>query len=138
MKILGSLEAYNQPCRFVLEVVVNSGQIAESFRKFGVTDGTQSLIAVKVIPPMDDVEQSAQISAVGNHLSSNVTGDKIPFTEENLAATMNLANIRKIYKTPANTKSKSSNTAVNGTSPSAAEIKELERIVLGLITIKGS
>jgi EKC/KEOPS complex subunit CGI121/TPRKB len=109
-------------------------QIAESFRRFGVTSKTTSLLAIKVLPA------SASTEIVATHLQDSVRGKPLPFTDETIAQHSDMALIRKIYKlSSSNTiRGAASSSSVNGTRSKEKEIKEAEAVVLGMMAIKGS
>lgn len=91
-------------------------QISESFRRFGLSEKTQHVLAVKVAKA--DIQTanagagadanadavtapttSPTYDSVFAHLDAHVTGSLRPFTDANLAALRNDAALRKIYKT---------------------------------------
>jgi hypothetical protein len=74
---------------------------------------------------------------VAEHLSSSVEGENLALDDSNLLELSDLAKIRQSYKVPNASKQKKSPETINGTSPSPTEIKTLERIVLGVMAIKG-
>jgi len=104
----------------------SNNNIATSFRTFGITDSTTSLIAIKVLgvpatPTITSDEQSTsssstattQISAprprqqiltqedIEKHLTTHVHGTPRPFTDAELAPLTDLSAVRKAYKLPA-------------------------------------
>jgi len=108
-----------------------NNNIGESYRKFGISDTTTSLIAVKFSVTPEITQES-----VGKHLSEVVQGSPIPISEEGeeLGTWADEAKIRKIYKLTDGGKGKKG--AVNGAA--ADEKALLESVVLGTITLKGS
>nr|POE62992.1 ekc/keops complex subunit [Quercus suber] len=64
-------------------------KIAESFRRFGITDGSKNILAIKV--SNDAVE-------VFQHLQQHVKGTVVPFTDSTLADMCDAAKLRKYYK----------------------------------------
>jgi EKC/KEOPS complex subunit CGI121/TPRKB len=110
----------------------NQRQIAESFRRFGVTDATSSLIAVKIIAATGtEDDQVASVAAVSHHLKASIEGDPLPFTESNLAGLSDVPKICKIYKIE-------NKSASNGLSSIAGRIGHIEGTILGIMAIKGS
>jgi hypothetical protein len=98
------------------------------------------LIAVKVISPSSTTtEQAVKIKDVADHLKANVAGEQLTVDEGNLGELSDVTKIQKLYKISAPPKSKSSgDPSVNGTAPSAAHFKELERTIIGMMIVKGS
>ncbi|KAK5144582.1 hypothetical protein LTR04_001519, partial [Oleoguttula sp. CCFEE 6159] len=115
--------------------------IAESFRRFGITDTTTSVLAIKVA-----TNDSITASAVQEHLSRNVEGDSIPFSDEVLASITDLAKVKKMYKLdspPAGGGKKGKaetkySGALNGMVDEADERREMEVYLLGVMALKGS
>lgn len=115
-------------------------QIADSFRSFGLTASTTSLLAVKV-----GHVGSASVTAesVERHLEANVKGERIEFDDEGLAGMSDLGRIRKIYKLNApdgGGKGKKKGGEVNGVNGDEErdERAEMESVVLGLMALRGS
>ncbi|KAI9705297.1 MAG: hypothetical protein M1820_005296 [Bogoriella megaspora] len=123
-----------------------NNNIAESFRRFGLSDNTKDIVAIKIgCPDHPHINESS----VQNHLSSNVEGITVDFSDATFAETRDVPRIRKIYKIPdtasAQPKGKKGQKQTNGTSYDAEitknevdEIKELEAVILGMMTLKGS
>lgn len=116
-----------------------NNNIAESFRRFGVQSETSKLLAIKV----STNQQSSD--AVSNHLTSNVEGRLVPFTDETLAAIVDMPRVRKIYKldglgASGKVAREGKSNGVNGFSvvPAAAELDQAVKVVVGLMALKGS
>ncbi|KAG4412201.1 hypothetical protein IFR04_014661 [Cadophora malorum] len=71
-----------------------NNNIAESFRRFGITPTTSTLLIIKLSTPTSPFS----ISDITAHLSSSIEGENIPFTDENLAEMVDEKRVRKIYK----------------------------------------
>ncbi|PLB45630.1 CGI-121-domain-containing protein [Aspergillus steynii IBT 23096] len=103
--------------------------IADSFRKFGITDSTKDLLVVKIA-----VDSSATHDAVAAHLSQHIEGSMVPFDDETLSQIADVAKIKKAYKlgalntTPGN--------QVNGVQDD--QMKRLELSVLAAIALRGA
>lgn len=95
-------------------------KIAESFRRFGISEDSKHVLAIKV------GDGASQIEA---HLTEHVKGDIVPFTDDSLAAICDYARIRKVYKCGDMTK---------GGQPDADKIKEAEAFIIGSMALKGS
>jgi EKC/KEOPS complex subunit CGI121/TPRKB len=102
-------------------------QIAESFRRFGISDTTQHVLAIKVL------SSDLTAESVSQHLQQNIEGEQVDVSDADLAELADQARLRKIYKL--NVQAKKG--AANGTSKEA-EIKELETSILGVMALKGS
>ncbi|KAF2419003.1 CGI-121-domain-containing protein [Tothia fuscella] len=134
------LKSRNVHSEIVFSLSPNNN-IAESFRRFGVSDTTNTLLAIKVL--------NAPNSAVtrldpASHLGSCVEGNRIEFSDENLKHSADLPRIRKIYKLNSSDNSKSkgksakSESTTNGVHNEAHELKEMEAVILGIMALKGS
>ena len=102
-------------------------QIAESFRRFGISDETKHVIAVKV-GDGDDFKPED----VMKHLSQHVNGVTKELNDINLADIHDISRIRKIYKAgpgPTQTGKNAASTGVNS---------GLEPFILGTMALKGS
>ena len=104
-------------------------QIAESFRRFGITDQTSSLLAIKVSTNPDVTAKSAT-----EHLTKHVEGQKVDFSNSEIARMRDLPRLRKIYKfdlpKPAVSAGSSSNVA--------DDLSSAISFVLGTMALKGS
>jgi hypothetical protein len=74
---------------------------------------------------------------VESHLKESVEGENLTVDEINLLELSDLAKIRQLYKIPDPSKAKKSSGNINGMTPGPLEIKNLERIILGVMAIKG-
>ena len=97
---------------------LNYLQIAESFRRFGITDDTKHVLAIKV----GQGEQRTQTS-VKNHLEEHVEGKSVAFTDSNIARLHDLPRLRKIYKFDI---------------PKDGQLSVATSFVLGTMALKGS
>ncbi|KAL8713336.1 MAG: hypothetical protein Q9220_002535 [cf. Caloplaca sp. 1 TL-2023] len=140
----GRLKSKNVHSETVFCLGMNNN-IAESFRRFGISPTTSSLFAVKVSkkPQMDPAE-------IQSHLLGSVQGIPVPFTEAEVQTLTDMAKIRKIYKLNevknANRKSGTSgkethqaDAMLNGNErKKASERQNLEGIILGLMALRGA
>ena len=94
-------------------------QIAESFRRFGLQDGSKDIVAVKV---------GGDRAAVEAHLLENVKGTPQTLIDNHLASTQDVARIRKIYRLDAPKKGEAATLLST----------EAEAFVLGSMALKGS
>ncbi|EON68462.1 hypothetical protein W97_07672 [Coniosporium apollinis CBS 100218] len=130
-----------------------NNNIAESFRRFGISDSTASLLAVKVGSP-DNPNTTAE--SVRKHLTEVVEGSAVKFGEEELERIADVKKIRKIYKLDDGGErtgkgerkgGKKANGVVNGVhGPESGldeldeldELREMEAVILGIMALKGS
>jgi EKC/KEOPS complex subunit CGI121/TPRKB len=102
-------------------------KIAESFRRFGISDTTQHVLAIKVL------SSGITAESVSQHLQQNIEGEQVEASDAEFAELADQARLRKIYKL--NVQAKKG--AANVTSKDS-EIKELETSILGVMALKGS
>ncbi|KAI5247493.1 CGI-121-domain-containing protein [Aureobasidium subglaciale] len=122
------MKSHNVHSEIVFSFSPNNN-IAESFRRFGISDTTQYVLAIKVL-------SGSNITAefVSKHLQQNVDGEQVEVSDANLAEVADQARLRKIYKLNVQVKKG----AANGTASPVSEIKELETSILGVMALKGS
>lgn len=112
-------------------------QIAESFRRFGITDTTTNLIAIKL-----STSSTITHDSVKEHLTSNFKGETIDFCDESLAQKADLTRVRKIYKLnqPAQAVNKKQQGAIGEVTEVKADaaLRELEISILGLMALRGA
>lgn len=105
-----------------------ANNIADSFRKFGITDSTKDLLVVKVSITPEITHES-----VATHLGTSIEGSAVPFNDETLVAISDVAKIKKAYKlgglapTPAKTNDTENH-----------ERQRLETVLLGAIALRGA
>ncbi|PYH90507.1 CGI-121-domain-containing protein [Aspergillus ellipticus CBS 707.79] len=103
--------------------------IAESFRKFGITDSTKDLLVIKV-----SVTPEITHDSVAAHLNQYVEGTPVPFDDETLSKIADVAKIKKAYKL--GTLNTAPPNQANGTHDDG--MKRLELSVLGAIALRGA
>lgn len=116
---------------------VSALQIAESFRRFGISESTTSLIAVKL-----STSSTFTHEYVNEHLTSTVEGELVEFCDKSLAQETDLARVKKIYKLthPAHIIRNKLKPAYD----EAAQVKEevtlieLEMSILGMMALRGA
>lgn len=133
-------------------------QIASSLNTFGITADTTNVLVLKVDHPGFPITEAE----AREHLSANIEGTAVPFTDESLAGIADIARIRKVYKLGSGTgggggqpggkggkKGKANGVKeVNGDSGGddgrsdkegeEVEKKEMEVMILGMMALKGS
>jgi EKC/KEOPS complex subunit CGI121/TPRKB len=122
-------------------------QIAESFRRFGITTSTTSLLIIKVSTP----SSPASASEVQAHLTSSIEGEQVPFEDSVLAKMTDVPRVKKIYKLNSSggggggakrngqvDGGRMEGLSINGMGMRTEdERKELENLVLGAMALRG-
>ncbi|KZZ88427.1 protein cgi121 [Ascosphaera apis ARSEF 7405] len=98
-----------------------NNNIAESFRKFGITDTTKDLFIVKIATSSEITHDK-----IAAHLQEHIQGTAVEPTDENLSKITNIDKVKKTYKLG----------AVKG--QDAATLKRLEMSILGAIALRGT
>ncbi|KAF7911433.1 uncharacterized protein EAF01_002940 [Botrytis porri] len=127
------LKSRNIHSEIVFSLSMNNN-IAESFRRFGITPSTASLLVVKVAP-------ASSASQISEHLSSVIEGEPVPFDDESLASMVDSSRVKKLYKLNAigGGGKKVGTNGVSGKGESKVdERKELEIMVLGAMALRGA
>ncbi|GAD93374.1 protein cgi121 [Paecilomyces variotii No. 5] len=125
----GRLKSRNVHSEIVFSLSPNNN-IAESFRKFGLTDATNDLLVIKV-----SVSPEITHDSVAQHLEQVVEGTAVPFRNATLSAISDISKIRKAYKMGAAPAKPVSN-QTNGTHDSTQ--RDLEIALLGAIALRGA
>lgn len=76
----------------------HDGQIADSYRRFGISPSTKDLLVVKVTFPTEAAPTPPSSNDIWQHLTANVQGTAAAVTDENIAAATDLPKVRKYYK----------------------------------------
>ena len=143
-EIVFSLSPNNNVCSPLLlpRILPNANQIAESFRRFGITPSTTNLLIIKVTTPTSPLTASE----IQSHLTSSIEGEQAPFEDSILQQLTDVPRVRKIYKLNSSGGSGKKNGQVNGTGMEGLSIngngegnerKELEILVLGAMALRG-
>ncbi|KAH3920476.1 EKC/KEOPS complex subunit [Parastagonospora nodorum] len=126
-----------------------NNNIGESYKKFGISDTTTHLIAVKLPLKSSDAEAKEWLvdgeitnESVSQHLGSVVEGTSVEISEkgEELGQWCDIDKIRKVYKLgDGSAKKGKKGAAVNGDgAEKEGEKKQMEVVILGTIALKGS
>jgi len=109
-----------------------NNNIGESYRKFGISDDSTHLIAVKLSLSPQVTDES-----VSKHLGEVISGKPVELGEEGgeLGVQADLGKIAKVYKLN-NTAETKKGSAVNGAT--GDQQKHMESVILGIMTLKGS
>ncbi|TAQ91556.1 hypothetical protein B7494_g28 [Chlorociboria aeruginascens] len=114
-----------------------NNNIAESFRRFGISPTTTNLLIVKVSTPSSPF--AAQ--AVQEHLSGVVEGEQVAFEDEILGGMTDVQRVTKVYKLGAGGKKGEVIAGGDGDGDgtrAVRERKELEILVLGCMALRGA
>lgn len=76
---------------------MNAIQIADSYRRFGISSSTKDLIVVKVTHSSETTPAKSKES-IQEHLTQHVKGSSVDATDTNITATTDMAKVRKYYK----------------------------------------
>ncbi|KAE8146441.1 kinase binding protein CGI-121-domain-containing protein [Aspergillus avenaceus] len=106
-----------------------TNNIADSFRKFGISDSTKDLLVVKVSTAPEITHES-----VAAHLAQSVEGTPAPFNDETLSRIADITKIKKAYKLGSLNVAPAGQT--NGANDSGKKL--LENSLLGAIAIRGA
>ncbi|CAG8055296.1 unnamed protein product [Penicillium salamii] len=109
-----------------------TNNIAESFRRFGISDSTQDLLVIKVSTSSEITHET-----VAAHLSSAVEGTSVSFDDQTLFEFSDINKIKKAYKLGALASPTKATDQV--ASKENVETKQrLENALLGAIALRGS
>jgi EKC/KEOPS complex subunit CGI121/TPRKB len=127
-----------------------NNNIGESYKKFGLSDTTTTLIAVKLpLKSAGDgkdwvLDESITNESVSEHLGKVVEGTSVPVGEngEELGEACDVEKVRKVYKIGGEGAGKKGKkgAAVNGDGEEkkAEERRVMESVILGTIALKGT
>ncbi|KAJ5338091.1 hypothetical protein N7452_004819 [Penicillium brevicompactum] len=109
-----------------------TNNIAESFRRFGITDSTTDLLVIKISTSSEITHET-----VASHLANSVQGTPVKFDDQILFELADFTKIKKAYKLGA--LPSPSKAADQVTSPENIETKQrLEKSLVGAIALRGS
>ncbi|KAL6880740.1 CGI-121 domain-containing protein [Trichoderma novae-zelandiae] len=115
------------------EIVVSlssSSNIADAYRRFGVSPSTSDLFVVKVTFPSDTTPEPPSAESISQHLRDNVEGDAVPATDEAIQTITDVRTVRKSYK-------------LNGLAwldaikDELVKRQEIERLIVGGMALRG-
>lgn len=119
-----------------------NNNIGESYKRFGLTDSTTTLIAVKLSITADGASADAiSGQSVSQHLGDVVQGTSVEIGEQGveLGGCCDVEKVRKAYKLGGDAGSKGKKgVVVNGSGLAKDERKQMESVILGIIALKGS
>jgi EKC/KEOPS complex subunit CGI121/TPRKB len=109
-----------------LALFVDNCKIAESFRRFGLTDATRDLLVIKV-----STSPEINHDTVAQHLKNVIEGTPCPFDNENLRLVSRVAKIKAAYKVGPPSSSPSQETGHD-------EQKRIEMSIIGSMALRGA
>ncbi|KAL7783782.1 kinase binding protein CGI-121 domain-containing protein [Trichoderma afarasin] len=127
--VTGALKTPNVHSETVVSLS-SSNNIADAYRRFGVSPSTTDLFVVKIVFPTDTNPEPASAEAISKHLTDNVEGDAVPATDDTIERITDVRAVRKSYK-------------LNGLAwldsikDELVKRKEIERLVLGGMALRG-
>ncbi|KAL6912688.1 hypothetical protein ACHAP8_011203 [Fusarium lateritium] len=114
------------------EIVCNmssSNNIADAYRRYGISPSTKDLVVVKVTFPGEGAEPLSQ-DQIWEHLKTNVEGEAVSITDEQISTATDVPKVRKYYK-------------LNGLKwlddiqDEKVKQKEMESLVIGAMALRG-
>ncbi len=108
-------------------------QIAESFRRFGITDTTSNLLVIKLSTSSEITHEKVQ-----QHLRTAVEGTAVEFSDAELSKMTDMARVEKTYKINSHPQVVGKEASCKGTVKAETEKNELEVIVLGMMALRGA
>ncbi|PNP54651.1 hypothetical protein THARTR1_05208 [Trichoderma harzianum] len=127
--VTGALKTPNVHSETVVSLS-SSSNIADAYRRFGISPSTTDLFVVKIVFPTDSNPLPASVDAISQHLTDNIEGDAVPATDDTIETITDVRAVRKSYK-------------LNGLAwldsikDELVKRKEIERLVLGGMALRG-
>lgn len=90
----------------------------------------KDIIVVKVLFPTDDRPQPPTADDVWKHLSENVQGTAVPFSDEEFVKTTDWSKVKKYYKL-------NGISSLNAIKDENAKLRELEMLILSSMALRG-
>ncbi|KAL5091641.1 hypothetical protein Trisim1_002857 [Trichoderma cf. simile WF8] len=127
--VTGALKTPNVHSETVVSLS-SSNNIADAYRRFGVSPSTTDLFVVKIVFPTDTNPVPASADAISKHLTDNVEGDAVPATDDTIETITDVRAVRKSYKL-------NGLAWLDGIKDELVKRKEIERLVLGGMALRG-
>ncbi|KAF4498440.1 CGI121 like protein [Fusarium agapanthi] len=109
---------------------IDASVIADAYRRYGISSSTKDLIVVKVTFPGEDGAEPLTHGQIWEHLKSNVEGEAVSITDDQISTTTDVPKVRKYYK-------------LNGLKwlddikDEKVKQKEMESLVIGAMALRG-
>ncbi|KAK5630444.1 hypothetical protein RRF57_006159 [Xylaria bambusicola] len=131
LQVAGTLKTPNVHSEIVYALSPASN-IAEAYRRHGITPTTKDLVIVKIlISPLDaDSTEAARAEDIEKHLLAHVKGQPAPFTDETLSALTDWGRVRKYYKL-------NGVGWLDGIKDAGAKNKEMDTLVMSGMALRG-
>lgn len=133
VEVAGELRTPNVHSEIVVAMSSNKN-ISEAYRRFGISPTAKDVVVVKVLISQNGADADDQLTPdqVDRHLQTNVQGDLVPLSDEELGKTTDWAKLRKYHK-------------LNGLAwldekfkgDDEGKRKELELLVVGAMALRG-
>ncbi|KAL6810352.1 kinase binding protein CGI-121 domain-containing protein [Trichoderma sp. SZMC 28015] len=127
--VTGALKTPNVHSETVVSLS-SSNNIADAYRRFGVSPSTTDLFVVKIVFPTDSNPVPASADVISKHLTDNVEGDAVPATDDTIETITDVRAVRKSYKL-------NGLAWLDGIKDELVKRKEIERLVLGGMALRG-
>lgn len=125
----GKLKSPNVHAETVLALSA-SNNISEAYRRYGISPEVKDIIIVKILFPNDDRPQPPTADDVWKHLSDNVQGTAVPFSDDEIAKTTDWAKVSKYYKL-------NGAPALKGIKDEGEKRRETEMLILSSMALRG-
>ncbi|KAK6700973.1 hypothetical protein SNK04_010907 [Fusarium graminearum] len=108
----------------------SSNNIADAYRRYGISPSTQDLVVAKVTFPGEDGAEPLTQDQIWEHLKTNVEGEAVSITDEQISIATDVPKVRKYYK-------------LNGLKwlddiqDEKVKQKEMESLVIGAMALRG-
>ncbi|KAF6809073.1 hypothetical protein CSOJ01_07142 [Colletotrichum sojae] len=126
-KVDGSLKTPNVHSELVASLS-SANNIAEAYRRYGISPATKDVIAVKIVSP-GPASKSLSAEDVEKHLKENFQGTPVPFSDESIATSTDWSKVRKYYKL-------NGLAWVDAIKDEAERREQLETLVLGAMALR--
>ncbi|KAJ4419596.1 hypothetical protein N0V82_004899 [Gnomoniopsis sp. IMI 355080] len=106
-----------------------SNNISEAYRRYGISADVRDVIVVKILFPTDERPQPPNAQDIWEHLSANVKGTAVPFTDEEIATSTDWDKIKKYYKLKI--------PVLASIKDEQTKLRESEMLILGAMALRG-
>ncbi|RBR24742.1 uncharacterized protein FIESC28_02515 [Fusarium coffeatum] len=109
---------------------IDASVISDAYRRYGISPSTKDLIVVKITFPGEDGAEPLTQDQIWEHLKTNVQGEALSITDEQISTATDLPKVRKYYK-------------LNGLKwlddikDEKVKQKEMESLVIGAMALRG-
>ncbi|POS69662.1 hypothetical protein DHEL01_v211946 [Diaporthe helianthi] len=125
----GKLKSPNVHAETVLALSATNN-ISEAYRRYGISPDVKDIIIVKILFPTDDRPQPPTADDIWKHLSENVEGTSVPFTDEEIAKSTDWSKVSKYYKL-------NGVPALKNVKDDKERLREMEMLVVSSMALRG-